>query len=163
MAKYYAGIGSRETPGHVCSLMTKIAEYLAIRDFTLRSGGANGADTAFEEGAEAKEIFLPWKGFNGNASPLFMPTAEAMEMAKKYHPAWHKLSRGGRLLMARNCHQMLGLDLKTPVDFVICWTKNAEGSGGTGQAIRIARDLDIWVNDLADDTTRDSWEMTIEP
>lgn len=163
MAKFYAGIGSRETPSHILTLMTGIAEYLAIREWTLRSGGANGADSAFENGAEAKEIYLPWQGFNGNASPLFRPTPEAIKMAEKYHPAWHKLRRGARLLMARNCHQVLGLDLKTPVEMVICWTKDAAGGGGTGQAIRIARDLGIPVNDLADGITRDSWEAKIEP
>jgi hypothetical protein len=41
-------------------------------------------------------------------------------------------------------HQILGDDLKTPVDFVLCWTPDgAETStsystGGTGQAIRLA-------------------------
>jgi hypothetical protein len=51
-------------------------------------------------------------------------------------------------MMARNCYQMLGLDLKTPVEFVICWTPQGKGAGGTGQALRIARDLKIPIYDL---------------
>ena len=40
--------------------------------------------------------------------------------------------------MARNTYQVLGLDLMSPVDFVICWTPLGRDDGGTGQAIRIA-------------------------
>jgi len=46
-------------------------------------------------------------------------------------------------LQARNSHQVLGLDLNTPSDFVICWTKNGKDQGGTFQTIRIARSYDI--------------------
>jgi predicted Rossmann fold nucleotide-binding protein DprA/Smf involved in DNA uptake len=48
--KYYAGIGSRETPKEICNKMTEIASLLEKQDFVLRSGGANGADSAFEKG-----------------------------------------------------------------------------------------------------------------
>lgn len=42
-----------------------------------------------------------------------------------------------------------------PVDFVVCWTKEAKGGGGTGQALRIARDRGIAVYDLDDDNALD--------
>ena len=62
---YYAGIGSRETPKNKCRLMTKIAKILSGK-YTLRSGGADGADSAFEAGAgDNKQIFLPSNYFNG--------------------------------------------------------------------------------------------------
>jgi len=38
--KYYAGIGSRETPEEVSEIFIKVAKYLANKNFTLRSGGA---------------------------------------------------------------------------------------------------------------------------
>ena len=50
MTKYYAGIGSRETPEDVCGRMTKLASILERKGYTLRSGGAVGADTAFAGG-----------------------------------------------------------------------------------------------------------------
>lgn len=54
----YAGIGSRETPRSILDLMTAIARKLEALGYTLRSGGATGADTAFEEGVERlKEIY----------------------------------------------------------------------------------------------------------
>lgn len=147
--KYYAGIGSRETPDSVLLTMIEAAQNLAAQGYTLRSGGADGADSAFELGANLKEIWLPWLGFNGSDSKL-LPTKEAFIMAGKFHPAWHKCSAAARKLHARNCHQVLGKDLATPSEFIMCWTKGALGGGGTGQAIRIAKAHNVPVYDLAD-------------
>ena len=59
---YYTGIGARNTPDKVLDLFMNIAKYLATKDFTLRSGAANGADSAFEKGCDisngSKEIYL---------------------------------------------------------------------------------------------------------
>lgn len=146
--KYYAGIGSRETPIELKDTIKIIVEHLNNLGYTLRSGGAPGADSFFEEYATQKEIYLPWRNFNGNTSRLFDPTKEAFDYAKKYHPAWNRLGFGAQKLMARNCYQILGGDLKTPVDFVVCWTKEGKAVGGTGQALRIAKDLNITVYNL---------------
>lgn len=145
---YYAGIGSRETPLEIKEKIKIIVEYLNSMDCVLRSGGAPGADEYFEEYAKHKEIYLPWRNFNGNDSPLYKPSKESFEMTMKYHPNWYRLSVGARRLMARNCHQILGEDLKTPVNFVICWTKDGGKTGGTGQAMRIADDLNIPIYNL---------------
>lgn len=156
MPRYYAGIGSRSTPPFILRTMTRVAERLRARGFILRSGGANGADSAFEAGAgDAKEIYLPWPRFNGNNSPLSKPSPEAFEMAAQVHPAWDRCSRGARALHARNCHQVLGADLATPVEFVLCWTPSGSESGGTGQAIRIAHKHDIRVLDFGADPVPD--------
>ncbi len=147
----YAGIGSRETPDAICSLMTRIAEALRDTGWLLRSGAARGADEAFEAGAgDAKEIWLPWKGFRGHASTL-VPSPEAFRLAAQYHPAWHACSPAAKALHARNGHQALGLDLQSPVAFVAAWTHKGCGQGGTGQAIRIARAYGIPVFDLGGD------------
>ena len=37
--------------------------------------------------------------------------------------------------------------MNTPSDFVICWTKGGKGQGGTGQALRLARDYNIPIFD----------------
>lgn len=147
----YAGIGSRETPNKICMEFSTIGAKLARCGFLLRSGGADGADKAFEKGCKsvngAKEIYLPWKGFNGNASKLYNPSDKAYEMARRFHKYFDTMNRPGQLLMARNSHQVFGYDMNTPSDFVICWTRNGENgnnkpttreTGGTGQAIRIA-------------------------
>ena len=156
----YTGIGSRETPDEYLDECFALAGDLASNGLTLRSGGAPGADQAFEEGAAVmdgpREIYLPWPGFEAKAREKIRdldcefpePTAEAYVMAKEYHPRWGALSYGGRKLMARNVHQVLGLDLLTPSLFILCWTKNGSGKGGTGQALRIAKDFNVPVYDL---------------
>lgn len=147
---YYAGIGSRETPQEFLDLFTRVAKYLSTKDCVLRSGGAKGSDKAFELGAIHKEIYLPWKGFEGNNSNLIVKDEKAFEIAEKYHPRWAYLSQGAQKLQARNSHQILGNDLDSPSNFVICWTKNGKGTGGTGQAIRIAKDYNIPVFDCGE-------------
>ena len=151
--KYYAGIGSRETPIEICNMFEKIGEFLADKGYILRSGHAQGADQAFERGCDKvsgkKEIYIPWKGFENSNSSLYTQTQEAFELAEKYHPYWSRLSQGAQKLQARNCYQVLGrgLDLPFAIDetdaeseFIICWTKKGKGAGGTGQALRIAKD-----------------------
>ena len=50
--------------------------------------------------------------------------------------------------MGRNSYQVMGKELNDPVLFVLCWTHLGQGSGGTGQAIRIAKHQGIPVLDL---------------
>src|SRR5690348_5431489 len=111
MSRYYAGVGSRETPPGMLVYFTRLAQFLG-RDhgYILRSGGADGADTAFEQGASSKQIFLPWKGFNGNPSPFYRIPVIAFDIAANHHPAWLKLKPAVQCLMARNVQQVLGPD-----------------------------------------------------
>lgn len=149
---FYTGIGSRETPRKILNIMYQLASALSEKGYTLRSGGAHGADTAFEEGCNDthgnKEIYLPWKNFNGRSSTLYSPTVEAMNRASQIHPAWHLCKPSVKKLHARNCHQIMGIDLKTPSRFVICWTKDGLDIGGTRTAIVMAKEEQIPVFNL---------------
>jgi hypothetical protein len=160
---YYAGIGSRKTPRAVIAAMRTIGAVMASNGFSLRSGGAEGADSAFEAGCDAvggpKEIFLPRDGFEGRhasesdpsrnrfvfADP---PTAAATAMAALHHPRWDILDHTSRLLHSRNCHQVLGRNLDSPDKLVICFTKGATGEGGTGQALRLSNAKGVKIVDL---------------
>lgn len=147
--KLYAGIGARDTPVGVKNAMIMIASGLQSKGYILRSGGANGADSAFEFGADKdKEIFLPWRGYNDNTSTLYNPTHDTKTIAAKFHPSWGRCSHGVRKLHGRNVHIVLGADLNTPVEFVVCWTKDGKDSGGTGMAIRVAKHYNIPVYNL---------------
>lgn len=124
----YAGIGARATPSDVLALMTRIAYRLEREGYVLRSGGADGADSAFERGVQSPdnaEIYLPKPRFNGNASPLHSFDAEteraAMAIAAAHHPK-----------------------------FVVCWTADGKASGGTGQALRVASAYDVPIFNLFD-------------
>lgn len=133
----YAGIGSRETPQAVLDCFERLGYWLARKGYVLRSGHADGADSAFESGClkanGEMEIYLPWKGFNGSASSYILKdNDEAITIASRFHPAFDRLSQGAQKLQARNSYQVLGYGLDSPSAFVICWTKNGKGSGGTG-------------------------------
>lgn len=161
---YYAGIGSRETPESMRLVMKELARKLEEKGWILRSGGADGADSAFESGVTnpaMKEIYLPWKGFQDNPSDLYDLSnfGEAEVIAKKFHKGYNYLSQGAQKLMTRNTYQVLGKDLNTPVRFLICWTPDgcqdqesrSRKTGGTGQAISIAESLGIPVFNLANE------------
>jgi hypothetical protein len=146
--KYYTGIGSRETPLEILQIMIESAKILSTKGYCLRSGGADGADSAFEKGATEKEIYLPWKGFNGSDSELHKVCSRAIATAESIHPAWDKLSQGAQKLHARNCYQILGQRLTSPSEFVICWTKDGKEIGGTRTAIVLAKKYNIPVFNL---------------
>lgn len=159
--KYYSGIGSRETPDNVLVQMETIARLAAKHKYILRSGGADGADSAFERGCRAAsgqcEVYLPWKNFNQSRSSLYEVSTKALELARHIHPYFDRMKRPAQLLMGRNMFQVLGLDLDTPVEFVICYTSDGcehyskyqpGKTGGTGAAIALASTLDIPVYNL---------------
>ena len=159
--KIYAGIGSRETPEPIQKLMFKIASILARKGYTLRSGAAEGADTAFELGCVSaggkKEIWLPWKGFNDHEDTGLYPNPGHFAKAEIALEHWGRLSQGAKRLHARNVGQVLGANIETPVDFVLCWTPDGattrsectSKTGGTATAIKLASDSNIPVINLA--------------
>lgn len=157
----YTGVGSRQTPAQPLQQMRDIAKFLANNNYILRSGAAPGADMAFEAGCDAvkgaKQIFLPWKGFNGNRSQLFNIPEKAFDIADEiYGPALKRMKYSVRCLMARNVQQVLGPDLKQPSVFLVCWTQDgattrgqrSAQTGGTGQAIALADTLNVPVFNL---------------
>lgn len=162
--KIYTMIGSRSTPQPILDLMFDIAARLGEDGWILRSGGADGADSAGESGANSvgglTEIYLPWKGFNGRSSDLYPPTFDAKLRASRIHPGWDRLSQGAALLHARNVHQILGKNLRIPTQFVICWTPGGKPIGGTRTAIVLAEENNIPVYNLAVETI--SAEQLIE-
>ena len=141
MERYYSGVGARKTPPVVQEDMRRIAKSLRDQGFILRSGGADGADRAFEAGAgPAKEIYVPWDGFNDSRDGAVPPDMQgAMELAARHHPGWRNCSPAARAIHARNVCIVLGGDLATPSAFLLCWTADCRASGGTGQAVRVAR------------------------
>jgi hypothetical protein len=133
-SSYYTGVGSRDTPLHVLDIMIRLAEKLSPF-YTLRSGGARGADKAFEKGAKFANIY-----YANDATP------ESIALAGLYHPKWAACQEWARKLHGRNSFQVLGSDLNTPSQFLLCWTPDGAithqersiKTGGTGTAISIA-------------------------
>jgi hypothetical protein len=160
----YAGVGSRRTPVQVLEQMERLGRELAAAGWLLSSGAADGADKAWERGSGGwAEIYLPWPGFDGRqpmaaehmgGAPgwLTRPTPEAYAIARDHYEgsrSWGDLPDSSQALHARDAHQVLGRDLRTPRRFVACWTPNGLPAGGTGTAIRIATRRQIPVFNLA--------------
>ena len=140
MNKLYCGIGARDTPQDILELMTRVSKGLDRKRYVLRSGGAQGADKAFEAGVVStrKEIYLA-------TNDLHIWTDVFTDL---FHPNPKALSAYARKLMNRNALQVLGRSGSEPVDFVVCWTKDGKESGGTGHALRIANYYNIPVFNL---------------
>lgn len=156
----YAGIGARDTPKEVCKFMADIAHIMARKGFVLRSGAAEGADSAFEAGCDRvdgrKVIYLPWDGFNHHNSPFRVVVPEAIDIGRQVHNQWYEecndgtmktwdeFSDGTQKLLSRNVYQMVGLNLNYLSRFALLWTdKEDDVHGGTAFAIRIAKHFDI--------------------
>lgn len=148
MSEIYTGIGSRETPKDILTIFTLIGMELGDNNFILRSGAADGADSAFEKGADLsrfqrKEIFLPWRRFNDSESKNHEIPDSAYEMAATYFKNWSYFKPYVKSFMARNCQQVLGKNLDTPTDFIVCYTDGGKLLGGTAMAIRVATENKI--------------------
>lgn len=143
--KFYAGIGSRETPIHCQNLEEDLAVFMALQDYVLRSGHAKGSDLAFEKGCDLvkgkKEIFTA-----KSKIPL-----KAFEIAEDYHPAWYNCDAYARKLHARNSMIILGENCDEPVSFVIAYAPGSFNYGGTSQGLRIARGYNIPIFNIFED------------
>ena len=164
----YAGIGSRETPPDMLAKIESLSARLAWLGWVLRTGASPGTDQAFYRGARAgggrAELYLPWPGFEAGSwsdarAPdvhvLARPSPDAYELSARFHPEWSELDDRARDLLARDAHEVLGEDLRSPAEMVVCWTPDGsvdgEGAGpdGTRQALRIAHHHRITVLNLA--------------
>jgi hypothetical protein len=128
--KIYAGIGSRKTPPEILTKFQAVATLLENRGYTLRSGGAEGADSAFEAGVRQpnmKEILRPRDAHDMSRA-----------LASQIHPAWDQCNDYARDLHGRNVQIILGKDLHEPVMFVIAYTENPE-FGGTRTGLEVAK------------------------
>jgi len=150
------GIGSREIDTIQFEICQNLATVLANKGWHLRSGGARGADTAWElgfTGSDRKTIYLPERNFNGrgNAPYFKVPSDwhelwfEAQEIARKIHPRFDAMAEFGQNAHTRNVFQVLGDDLKTKADLVIaCAEPNGRSvKGGTATAFNLAKALGV--------------------
>lgn len=156
---FYTGVGSRDISEEEWALMVGIGKWLSNLGFKLRSGKAEGSDSAFETGVQEsenptnKEIYVPWENFKGNqipgdvivlAKPDTMNYAISVQWIKDVHPAYEKLKQGARKLHQRNVHQVLGRDLENPAPscFLLACAntdKHGDAKGGTATAWKIAK------------------------
>ncbi len=177
--KAYAGIGSRNISAIEQVIIYEVASKLSSieHDYVCYSGNATGSDIAFQTGSGGRcVVFLPWAGFN---LPFYNPTHRSLAvfaagMSKKglasvgrYHPHPGSLNAQGKMFMARNYHQVVGITTEVQVwpevKFVVCCADvvNDAVQGGTGQACRIAMDRNIPIINLRYPGWREKLEIIL--
>lgn len=170
MSEYlpYSGIGSRKAPQEHLALFEELGYILALRGYTLRSGGAKGSDHAFHQGylkakrvhQEARcEIFLPdyhYRGlFDNPRHGIFnarkISTWEAAgRLALSARGGSHGLNEYGIALHVRNAYQVLGMNLMSPSKFLICSApvvkrrKAVRGGTNTAVQLALAHHVPVW-------------------
>jgi len=159
----YAIGGHRDAPEWALRLAAKCAAHALSEGSWLRTGGAKGIDEWAARGAALVpnaggrlEIVLPWEGFRGAAeghpdANVWVISPAHLEVCLRLTPEVGRKPQGVQRLMARNVGVLLGKDLKTPVDRVICYRVRP---GGTDHLVRCARMLGIRVYNIADPAVR---------
>lgn len=147
LVKIYSGIGHTEIPLDIELLMNEIAQYLASKGWILRSGGAKGSDTAFENGCDS---------INSNLKEIYYPKNVPewiIEESLNFHPAPKAVRKKPFSLqaMGRNAQIILGKDLKLPSQRVIGYCEyDSDGKwiGGTSHGFRISHYYKIPIYNL---------------
>jgi len=132
-----------------------LAHLLREHCLKLRSGGAEGADTAFEVGSRReKEIYINENGSRGKYHNGFNIALDRLpnevqehcyRKASEVHPGWERCDDWAKSMHARNILQIEGLN-GIHTDFVVYWTeydKDFLPKGGTATAVKYAVSLGI--------------------
>lgn len=177
---YYAGIGSRETPKEIRQDIVDVGSYLSDCGYILRSGNARGADKWFSDGCDLmngdSEIILPFKGYGGGHKNSIIIhnknlLKQATEIMKSIKPKSYTWNAKNTPYHRRNVFQILGVNLNTPVKFVICYTSTGsisekdvierDETSGTSMAIVLADRLDIPIINMYNDDWLSKLELIL--
>lgn len=146
-------VGSRNAPIDIIKLGNMIGAILSKDGCICRTGGAIGMDSAF---VEYYDINLVENYRNKSDQPNCINVYElhnidiAIDMITEIIPHYEFLSDYDKELHTRNCYQVLGIDLKSPSDILICYcpVKSGIPIGGTATAITLARKHGIKVYNI---------------
>lgn len=156
--KIYAGIGNREIPLSAFQELNKLARNFDKQGFLLRSGGAMGSDTAFQNGSEHHIIYKTDETIIHNGTDITIEQSicnnkELRRIAKEHYPFWDNSPPGTRDLMTRNVAILLGPNVDSKARMVVCYCRD-EDSGGTAMGIRVAKEYGIPVYNLFNENIR---------
>lgn len=160
--KAYTGVGSRSTPVWCRFFMEDVASAMANDKYVLRSGSAQGADSAFELGCDkvcgAGNIYVPWGGFGTGKANMFkdyhiltgkqFETAREFLLEKKIIPHFDNMKEPAQKLHARNYLQVVGhWDKIIPSKVLFYFAEHdwvtGEPLGGTRTAVLLGQEFDI--------------------
>lgn len=157
--KAYIGTADKAVPPELKPKITELAKWLDSKGYTLRSTGAIEPypDLAFELGSTRLEIYDPWgKKLEKDGKRSKYPQAETERLAKKYNPVYDRMKEQVQTMMRRDVAKVLGDQLNSFVQFILCWTPDGAEAGRdisprtgfTSIQIGLASDLKIPVFNL---------------
>lgn len=154
--KAYVGTGNRDAPQGVLDDMKRLASELEGFGYMLRTGGMDGPEAAFEDGAKELELHLPWRGFNDKQSKFTFTSNQAKGIAAMFHTSFDALKPVIQTFLAKNVRLLLGKDLKSPAMFAIIWSEDgaetlkekSSKTGSAGHVIAIASAMKIPVYNI---------------
>lgn len=156
--KYWAGVGSRETPVDILKVMIRLGRTLTDMGYVLTSGDAFGADRAFYFGAAQSgrfkevgaKIYVINNGFRGRHTDndVFIDVSQFKDMKETYEKmaeeargGFYGLNEFGKALHSRNVLQVHGPDLDQTISGMFLYSKSIgkkKISGGTNTAYQLA-------------------------
>lgn len=153
--RYFTGVGHRDVKHFFVTLASYISEVAVKKGYKLRTGDAIGMDHGFRSGTKAhqRDVYsakkLPW-AIHG---PSCNNWDDALAIAGSIHPNWGVCTPYVKALHARNVFQVLGEDINTPSDFLVCYARPVDEErtmvkGGTNTTYQIARDWNIPIFNL---------------
>lgn len=167
-------VGSRSTPEDIIEIMKHTGRAIAKKGWVVRTGDAEGADKAFRLGTNIEggflEVYTPQESSHISYHTWKYDQTEEVSMKlwnefanRSDRPRWDNMKKYTRNLMTRNVCQVMGYNLETASNCLICWTpdgvtegKNTTGeTGGTGHAIRVASHFGVPVRNLANQGHKD--------
>lgn len=142
----YTVILDKAVPENILAKVEEIVKVLSGHGFTLRYGGTEEFESRFEKVAERKELILPWRDFNEKQSKFTFNNDRSLAVAKMFHPTFDTMKKGVQAFLARNARLILGHEMKSPTNFLICWTddgceslrEKTSATGFVGHPIAIA-------------------------
>lgn len=163
--RFWTGVGSRSITQEEQELAVYVAETIT-RHFgmVLRSGAAEGADTAFQKGVcnvdpKYCQIWTPWNSFRPKEQHVgfpscsyITPTTEMFEKSRKAFidtgiiPWFDNMKQGAQKLHGRNFYQVAGKHgepLSRICIYIADEDANGEVKGGTRSAVLVSRHYDI--------------------
>lgn len=154
--KPYIMTSGRDVPKHIVEQMVELSRSIKESGYVLRIGGLEGGDNVLGELDKDAELYLPWKNFSDKVSKLYFSTEECLALASKFNAKFNEINNSMRSFLGMYTRMVLGKDLKSRVNFIICWTPDgAEDSssittktGLIAQAIGIASAMKIPVFNL---------------
>ena len=148
----YYTIAGDYAPAGFNKLFYNISSYFAKKDMVLRTSGSKGIGSDAIKGCDDNQgqydAFVPWDGYN-KIPICYELTKEAFDIAEAFNGKYSTMSQTNRKILAAMSYQVLGDDLISPSDFVICYSNRGKGKGGNvGHLIKIAKAYGVPIFDI---------------